>query len=66
MDVFVDERKVFTGLFFQNSMKYNFNCFPKVMFFDATYKLNELSRKFGSGENFGPGPFFQKKSFCLE
>ena len=43
MDVFVDERKVFTGLFFQDSMmKYNFNCFPEVIFFDATYKLNEL------------------------
>ena len=43
MDVFIDEKKVFTGLFFQDAiMKYNFNCFPKVILFDATYKLNEL------------------------
>lgn len=43
MDVFVDESKVFTGLFFQDAkMKYNFNCFPEIIFFDATYKLNEL------------------------
>ena len=33
MDVFVDEKKVFTGLFFQDAMmKYNFNCFPEVFF----------------------------------
>ena len=43
MDVFIDEKKVFTGLFFQDAiMKYNFNCFPEVILFDATYKLNEL------------------------
>ena len=42
MDVFVDEKKVFTGLFFQDAMmKYNFNCFSEVIFY-ATYKLNEL------------------------
>ena len=23
-------------------MKYNFDCFPEVILFDATYKLNEL------------------------
>ena len=43
MDVFIDENKVFTGLFFQDAlMKYSFNCYPEVILFDATYKLNEL------------------------
>ena len=32
VDVFIDEKKVFTGLFFQDAiMKYNFNCFPEVI-----------------------------------
>jgi len=43
VDVFIDEKKVFTGLYFQDAiMKYNFTCFPEVILFDATYKLNEL------------------------
>lgn len=42
-DVFIDEQKVFTGLYFQDAvMKYNFNCFSEVIIFDATYILNEL------------------------
>ena len=43
VDVFIDDKKVFTGLYFQDAiMKYNFDCFPEVILFDATYKLNEL------------------------
>ena len=41
--MFIDDKKVFTGLYFQDAiMKYNFDCFPEVLLFDATYKLNEL------------------------
>ena len=41
--MFIDEKKTFTGLFFQDAlMKYNFHCYPEVVLFDATYKLNEF------------------------
>ena len=43
MEVFISETKMFTGLFFQDAlMKYNFNCYPEVVLFNATYKLNEF------------------------
>ena len=35
-------KKVFTGLFFKDAMKYSFDCYPEVVLFDGTYKLNEL------------------------
>ena len=41
--MFIDEKKTFTALFFQDAlMKYNFHCYPEVVLFDATYKLNEF------------------------
>jgi len=43
VEVFNDETKTFTGLFVQEAlMKYNFSCYPEVILFDATYKLNEF------------------------
>ena len=43
MNLFTNEQKIFTGLFFQDAgMKYNFECYPEVLMVDATYKLNEL------------------------
>ena len=43
MNVFANENRVFTGLFFQDSlMKSNFASYPEVILVDATYKLNEL------------------------
>ena len=43
VNLFIDEQRIFTGLFFQDArMKYNFECYPEVLMVDATYKLNEL------------------------
>ena len=43
MEVFTDETKAFTGLFFQDSlMKSNLAAYPEVLLVDATYKLVEL------------------------
>ena len=43
VNLFIDEQRIFTGLFFQDAgMKYNFECYPEVVMVDATYKLNEL------------------------
>ena len=37
------KRKCLQGCFFQDAMmKYSFECYPEVVLFDATYKLNEL------------------------
>ena len=30
------------GLFFQDAMKYSFDCYPEFVLFDAIYKLNKL------------------------
>jgi len=41
--VFINEKRTFTGLFFQDAlMKNNFNCYPEIVLFNATYKLNEF------------------------
>ena len=43
VNLFIDEQRIFTGLFFQDAgMKYNFECYPEVLMVDATYKLNEF------------------------
>jgi len=43
VNLFTDEQRIFTGLFFQDAgMKYNFESYPEVLTVDAIYKLNEL------------------------
>ena len=43
VEVFTDDDKTFTGLFFQDSlMKATFGVYPEVLMIDATYKLSEL------------------------
>ena len=43
VELFMDETKTFSGLFFQDGiMKSNFAAFPEIIMVDATYKLNEF------------------------
>ena len=43
VEVFSTEDKVLSGIFFQDEeMRRMYDCFPELLFVDATYKLNEL------------------------
>ena len=43
VEVYTNDDKEFTGLFFQNNtMKVTFAVYPDLIIVDATYKLNEL------------------------